>query len=870
MSKHVFLFGGGTADGDGQMRNLLGGKGANLAEMCRFLGLPVPPGFTVTTAVCGMYHRDHRRQLPKDVIEQIGRGMSHIQQLTGKTFGGGNKPLLVSVRSGAASSMPGMMETILNVGLNDITVVELAKLANARFAYDSYRRLVQMYGSTVAGVENALFADAMRAQKQRCGVQEDTELTAEHLEELTRIYLGIYRDAVGDDFPQDPGTQLLGAAKAVFESWHGHKAVTYRQIEGLNHLTGTAVNVQGMVFGNMGENSGTGVAFTRDPNTGENVFWGNYLMDAQGEDVVAGIRTPLPLSALAENNPRLYEELLTIRHKLEQHYHDMQDIEFTIEDGKLYILQTRSGKRTAGAAIRIAMEMLREGHIDTHTALSRVDASSLRFALQRQFDPDKCPPAAATGIGASPGAASGVVVLSPVAALAHVDEHPNVPCILVREETSPEDVRGMHVASGILTRTGGSSSHAAVVAKGWNRACVAGCEALHIDEHNQQIIIGGQLVKAGEYISIDGTTGQVMLGQVPTIDPVPTPEFYAFLQLASEHGKIAVRTNADSPTDAATALLFGATGIGLCRVEHMFFAPDKLLKMRELILASTTAERQAALNAIMPLLRIDFEGIFEAMNGKPVTIRLIDPPLHEFLPTTTGQIEELAATLNLSPHVIEERVRQLEENNPMLGHRGCRLGITYPEITAMQAEAIFTAALNLRHRGFDVRPEIMVPLVTGVEEFNHQAAIVRQVAQQVMGNNPISYKLGTMIETPAACVNAAAIAKVADFFSFGTNDLTQMTLGVSRDDAGKFLPAYAELGIVEVDPFVSVHPTVLALAKMAIISARAVNPNIKLGVCGEHGGDPESIRQFAKIGVNYVSCSPYRVPAAIVIVAQGA
>ncbi|GIW83793.1 MAG: pyruvate, phosphate dikinase [Gemmataceae bacterium] len=876
-TKYVYFFGGKTAEGNGQMRDLLGGKGANLAEMC-LIGIPVPPGFTITTEVCAAYY-EHGKKIPEEVLPQIDEALKRVEALVGKKFGDPADPLLVSVRSGAALSMPGMMNTILNLGLTDASVEGLArKTNNPRFAYDSYRRLIDMFGSTAMGVDHDYFEHELQQMKEAKGVKLDTDLNAEDLKELVRRYKAVYRKHVGDDFPQDPRKQLMLAIQAVFNSWMGKKAVEYRRIERITGLKGTAVNVQAMVFGNMGNTSGTGVAFTRDPNTGENVFYGDYLINAQGEDVVAGIRTPEPISRLKEVMPQVYEQLCDIRQKLEQHYKDMQDIEFTVQEGVLYMLQTRAGKRTGTAAVRIAVDMVREGLIDERTAVLRVNPESLNHLLLPQLDPKANIKPVAQGIAASPGAASGIVLLSADAVVEHHEKHPQDPIILVRKETSPEDVAGMHLAVGILTSTGGKSSHAAVVARGWGKPCVVGCEAVKISEEAGTITIAGHTVKAGEYITINGTTGDVMIGKVPTVLPKITGDFATLMEWADKYRKLRVRTNADSPADAAKAREFGAEGIGLCRTEHMFFGEGRILAMREMILASDEAGRRAALAKIEPLQREDFIGIFEAMDGFPVTIRLLDPPLHEFLPHDHAAQEELARSLGVPVAKIKERVDELHEFNPMMGFRGCRLPIVYPEIAEMQVRAIIEAAIEVHRRGKKVLPEIMVPLVGTIEELRFVKQRIVAVAEECMAKAGvrIEYQIGTMIEVPRAALTADQIAEDAEFFSFGTNDLTQMTFGFSRDDIKSFMPTYLREKILPVDPFQSID--VKGVGQLIEIGVRKgresrqskYGQHLKVGICGEHGGDPDSIRFCHQVGMDYVSCSPFRVPIARLAAAQAA
>jgi pyruvate,orthophosphate dikinase len=877
MTKHVFSFGGKTADGNGKMKELLGGKGANLAEMCT-IGIPVPPGFTITTEVCAAYY-DNNKKIPEDAIPQINEALAKMEGLVGKKFGDPTDPLLVSVRSGAALSMPGMMNTILNLGLTDASVEGLAKkTGNARFAYDSYRRVIDMFGSTAMGVEHEDFEHEISKLKQEKKAKLDTDLTVDDLKELVKRYKAVYKKHVKDDFPQDPKKQLMLAINAVFNSWHGNKAVEYRRIERITGLKGTAVNVQAMVFGNMGDSSGTGVAFTRDPNTGENVFYGDYLINAQGEDVVAGIRTPEPIAKLNQQMPKVYKQLCDIRENLEKHYKEMQDIEFTVQDGVLYMLQTRTGKRTGTAAVGIAVEMVREKLIDETTAVKRVNPDSLNHLLLPQLDPKAKAKAVAQGIAASPGAASGKVVLSAEAAVAHFDKYPNEPILLVRKETSPEDVAGMHLAKGILTSTGGKASHAAVVARGWGKPCVVGCEAVKINESAGWVTIGDQTVKAGEYLTINGTTGDVMIGKVPTVPPTMTGDFATLMGWADKARKLKIRTNADTPADAAKAREFGAEGIGLCRTEHMFFGEGRIVAMREMILAPNEAGRRAALAKIEPFQKGDFVGIFEAMHGLPVTIRLLDPPLHEFLPHDAKGQEEVAQSLGISVAKVKERVDELHEFNPMMGFRGCRLPLVFPEIGDMQVRAIIEAAIEVKKKGKEVLPEIMIPLVGVIEELVILKKRAIAVADECMkkAGVKVDYQIGTMIELPRAALTADKIAEEAEFFSFGTNDLTQMTFGFSRDDIKGFMPTYLKEKILPVDPFQSVDVNgVGQLIDIGVKKGRESRKakhgqHLKVGICGEHGGDPDSVHFCHKVGMDYVSCSPFRVPIARLAAAQAA
>ncbi len=878
-NKFVYFFGGSSADGDGKMKTLLGGKGANLAEMC-LIGIPVPPGFTITTEVCAAYY-EQGKKIPEGAIPQIDEALAKTEALAGKKFGDPADPLLVSVRSGAALSMPGMMNTILNLGLTDASVEGLVKkTGNERFAYDSYRRVIDMFGSTAMGVEHEEFEHEIAKLKAEKNVKLDTDLTVDDLKELVKRYKAVYKKHVGDDFPQEPKKQLMLAINAVFNSWMGNKAQEYRRIERITGLRGTAVNVQAMVFGNMGSSSGTGVAFTRDPNTGEDLFYGDYLVNAQGEDVVAGIRTPEPIAELAKYNATVYDQLCGIRANLEKHFREMQDIEFTVQEGTLYMLQTRSGKRTGTAAVRIAVEMLKDGLIDEETALKRVNPESLNHLLQPQLDPKSKVKPVAQGIAASPGAASGMIVLSAEAAVEHAAKFPNDPIMLVRKETSPEDVAGMHLAKGILTSTGGKASHAAVVARGWGKPCVVGCEAVKIDEKSQTVNIAGQTLKAGDFITINGTTGDVMIGKVETIPPTMTGDFETLMTLADKYRKLKIRTNADSPADSLKALEFGAEGIGLCRTEHMFFGDDRITAVREMILATTVEDRQKALAKIEPFQKADFVGIFEAMAGLPVTIRLLDPPLHEFLPQkdNLAGAEAVAKQIGVSVEKIFERVDELHEMNPMMGFRGCRLPIVFPEIGDMQVRAIIEAAIEVQQKGKKVLPEIMIPLVGVVEELTLLKKRAIAVAEDCMkkAGVKVEYLIGTMIELPRAALTADKIAEEAEFFSFGTNDLTQMTFGFSRDDIKGFMPTYLKEKLLPVDPFQSLDVNgVGQLIEIGVTKGRASrkamhNQHLKVGICGEHGGDPDSVKFCHNAGLDYVSCSPFRVPIARLAAAQAA
>jgi pyruvate,orthophosphate dikinase len=877
MSKYVYSFGGGKAEGKAEMKELLGGKGANLAEMSA-IGIPVPPGFTITTEVCAEYY-DQGRKLPDAVRPQVEEALKQVETLYGSKFGDPANPLLVSVRSGAALSMPGMMNTILNLGLTDESVEGVArKTGNVRFAYDGYRRLIDMFGSTAMGVDHEHFEHELSQLKTEKGVKLDTELTADDLKELVKRYKAVYQKHVGEPFPQNPKDQLWKAIMAVFNSWMGNKAVQYRRIERITGLKGTAVNVQAMVFGNMGDTSGTGVAFTRDPNTGENTFYGDYLINAQGEDVVAGIRTPEHIDQLAREMPKVYDQLLGIRQTLEKHYKEMQDIEFTVQEGTLYMLQTRTGKRTGTSAVRIAVEMVQEGFIDEQTAVKRVNPDSLNHLLLPQLDPKAKVTPVAQGIAASPGAASGKVVLTAEDAVIAHERNSAEPILLVRKETSPEDVAGMHLAKGILTATGGKASHAAVVARGWGKPCVVGCDAIQIEEAAGKITIAGQEVKAGDFLTINGTTGDVMIGQVPTVDPVISGDFATLMAWADKFRTLKVRTNADTPEDAAKAREFGAEGIGLCRTEHMFFEGQRIVDMRKMILADDLEGRLAALAALEPYQREDFIGIFEAMAGLPVTIRLLDPPLHEFLPHDEGGQREVAKQLDIPVEKVRHRVEQLHEMNPMLGFRGCRLAVKYPEIGDMQVRAIIDAAIEVKKRGKEVHPEIMIPLVGTVEELSLLKKRALAVAEECMkkAGVQVPYQIGTMIEVPRAALTADEIATEAEFFSFGTNDMTQMTFGFSRDDIAGFMPAYIENKILPVDPFQSIDiKGVGQLIQMGVQKGRTARQekagqHLKVGICGEHGGDPDSVAFCHKVGMDYVSCSPFRVPIARLAAAQAA
>ena len=880
MTKWVYSFAGGAADGTAAMRALLGGKGANLAEMCT-LGLPVPPGFTLTTEVCAFYYANGRRY-PDDLQAQVEDALRALEQRQGRRFGDPERPLLVSVRSGAPVSMPGMMDTVLNLGLNDTTVEGLAAASgNPRFAFDSYRRFIQMYGDVVLGVDHYRFEEALEELKRERGVRFDTELAAADLAALVRTYQAIVRQETGRDFPADPREQLWAAIGAVFGSWMTPRAVTYRKLHDIAADMGTAVTVQAMVFGNLGQDCATGVAFTRDPSTGTKAYYGEYLVNAQGEDVVAGIRTPQPLtramagtpgSSMEESLPQSFAELARVFEALERHYRDMQDIEFTIESGKLYVLQTRTGKRTAAAALKIAVDMAGEGLISREEAVARVDPASLDQLLHPTLDPSAERKVIARGLPASPGAVSGVVVFSAEDAERRAAGGERV--ILVRIETSPDDIHGMHAAQGILTCRGGMTSHAAVVARGMGKACVCGASEIQISYAEAQLTTKGVTVKEGETITLDGSDGSVMLGAVPTVEPQLSGDFATLMGWADAIRRLKVRTNAETPLDARAAMRFGAEGIGLCRTEHMFFQEARIVAMREMILADDAEGRRRALAKILPMQRQDFVELFTIMAGLPVTIRLLDPPLHEFLPHSASEIGEVARAAGVSEKAVRRRIVELQEANPMLGLRGSRLGILFPEIYEMQARAIFEAALEVRAAsGETVVPEVMVPLIGAARELALLRERIDSVAAAVRAEQgqTLDYTVGTMIELPRAALMAGEIAREAAFFSFGTNDLTQMTLGLSRDDAGKFLDRYLESGIFAADPFRTLDQDgVGQLVRIAVERGRAVRPDLKLGICGEHGGDPASIAFCERVGLDYVSCSPYRVPIARLAAAQAA
>ena len=855
------------------MRNLLGGKGANLAEMTN-LGLPIPPGFTVTTEACTDYY-NHGRSISEEIQIQIFDALALLEEKLGKKFGDTENPLLVSVRSGARASMPGMMDTILNLGLTDISVEGFAKrTGNPRFAYDSYRRFIQMFSDVVMEVPKSLFERVIDEIKEDRKVHFDTELTAEDLKEVIRRFKEIYKEKMGEEFPQEPRVQLMEAVKAVFRSWDNERAIVYRRMNDIPGDWGTAVNVQSMVFGNMGNTSGTGVAFTRNPSTGAKGIYGEYLINAQGEDVVAGIRTPQPITRLEEDLPECYEEFLKIANRLEEHYRDMQDMEFTIEDGKLYFLQTRNGKRTAQAALQIACDLVDEGMITPQEAVSRIEAKSLDQLLHPAFDPDALKKGTVMGqaLPASPGAAAGKIYFTAEEAKEAHETGERV--ILVRLETSPEDIEGMHAAEGILTVRGGMTSHAAVVARGMGTACISGCGDIVIDEKKKQFTLGGKTYFEGDYISLDGSTGKIYDGDIQTQEASISGNFGRIMSWADSFRKLRVRTNADTPADAANAVRLGAEGIGLCRTEHMFFEPERIPKIRKMILSKTVEEREKALEELIPFQKGDFKALYEVMEGKPVTIRFLDPPLHEFVPTDEKDIEALAKDMNLSVEEVKSTCSELHEFNPMMGHRGCRLSVTYPEIARMQTRAVIEAAIEVsKEKGFEIVPEIMVPLVGDKKELKFVKDVIVETAEKVKAekNSNLVYHIGTMIEIPRAALLANEIAEEAEFFSFGTNDLTQMTFGFSRDDAGKFLVDYYKSKIYESDPFAKLDQNgVGQLIEMAVTKGRSQRPNLKIGICGEHGGDPSSVAFCHKVGMDYVSCSPFRVPIARLAAAQAA
>jgi pyruvate,orthophosphate dikinase len=899
LKKHVYTFGNGSAEGNGSMKALLGGKGANLAEM-NLIGIPVPPGFTVTTEVCTLYNTEGKDNCKTLIKKEVEAGIKLLEKIMGTGFGSADNPLLISVRSGARASMPGMMDTVLNLGLNDVTVEGISKKSgNARFAWDSYRRLVQMYGDVVMGLkadkgEEDPFELIIAQVKAEKGVKEDNELTLDDLKDLVKRFKATIKDKTGQEFPDDPWVQLWGSIFAVFESWNNERAELYRKLNGIPFEWGTAVNIQAMVYGNLGDTSATGVGFTRDAANGEDVFNGEFLVNAQGEDVVAGIRTPQEVSlsgsrrwakmvgvseadrakkypSLEELMPEIFKELVQLETALENHYRDMQDIEFTVQEGKLWILQTRAGKRTGAAMVKIAMDMLKQGMIDEETALMRVEPNRIDDLLHPVFEPKALNNihVVAQGLPASPGAATGQIVF--FADDAEEWANAGKETILVRQETSPEDLRGMHLSKGILTTRGGMTSHAAIVARGMGKCCISGAGELTVDYKKKSLSVNGSTFNEGDWISLNGTTGEVYEGKISTIEPELTDDLKEILELADKHAKLKVRANADTKIDALTARNFGAQGIGLARTEHMFFEADQIIAMREMILADDTQGRRKALSKILPIQREDFESLFEEMHDLPVTIRLLDPPLHEFLPHEKENQEEMAQTLGIPIEEIQEKVAALTESNPMLGHRGCRLGITYPEITEIQTQAIIEAALNMKKRGIHVFPEIMVPLIGRSKEFRQQELIIRKTAEKVFKqyNDKVPYHVGTMIEVPRAALTADLIAEYAEFFSFGTNDLTQLTFGFSRDDIGKFLPIYLKENIITADPFKQIDENgVGRLVRYAAKKGRDTRKDIPLGACGEHGGNPESIDFFHRAGLNYVSCSPFRVPIARLAAAQ--
>ena len=881
MNKWVYNFGAGNAEGDASHKNLLGGKGANLAEMNN-IGIPVPPGLTITTEVCNYYY-DNKQEYPKELDDQLNVALKNIEKITGMLFGDPKRPLLLSVRSGARASMPGMMDTVLNLGLNDDTVEGLAiESGDERFAYDSYRRFIQMYGDVVLEIDSLEFEEIIENQKEIDHITLDTEVTAQSWKVICKNFKDLVKEKTGNVFPQEPVKQLWGAISAVFNSWMNQRAITYRKLNDIPQSWGTAVNVQAMVFGNMGENCCTGVAFTRNPSTGENSYYGEYLINAQGEDVVAGIRTPQNLTikekeeqnsdalSMEESIPQIYQELVSIFEKLEAHYLDMQDIEFTVQKNKLWILQTRSGKRTTTAAVKIAVEMQKKGLISKEIAVSRIDALGLDQLLHPTLDPKAEKLIIARGLPASPGAASGKVVFNSEEAVEMSKNGEEV--VLVRMETSPEDIHGMHAAKGILTSRGGMTSHAAVVARGMGRACVAGAGDILIDHENNMFSVGDLIVHSGEVITIDGSLGEVIKGDVPTIMPELSKDFSELMEWADQIRSLKIRSNAETPIDVKTALEFGAEGIGLCRTEHMFFDNERILAVREMIFSDSEKDRRKALEKIFPMQKNDFVEIFKLMKELPVTIRLLDPPLHEFLPKEEEELKELANMLNKDMSYVRSRSLQLEEQNPMLGHRGCRLGVTFPEIYEMQVKSIFESSIEVsKSINIEIKPEIMIPLIISEKEFIYFKKLVENTAMNIKEKYGVTpkYLLGTMVELPRAALNAESIASHADFFSFGTNDLTQTTLGISRDDCAKFLPDYIENNILDNDPFISIDESgVGKLVSNAVKDGLKTNKEIKLGICGEHGGDPKSIDFFHNIGLDYVSCSPYRVPIARLAAAQ--
>ncbi len=865
--KYVYLF----SEGNASMRNLLGGKGANLAEMTK-IGIPVPSGFTVTTEACTKYHEDGQ-EISSEILDEVYASLTKLEEITGKKFGDNTNPLLVSVRSGARVSMPGMMDTILNLGLNDIAVEAMASLTNnPRFAYDSYRRFIQMFSDVVMDIEKRLFENKIDEIKEKIGVEFDTQLTADDLKELVAQFKEIYKKEKGEDFPQDPKVQLVESIKAVFRSWENPRAIVYRRLNDIPGEWGTAVNVQQMVFGNKGETSGTGVVFSRNPATGDKGIFGEYLMNAQGEDVVAGIRTPQPIGKLEEQNPEIYKQFIGIVNTLENHYKDMQDMEITIEEGKLYFLQTRNGKRTAQAALKIAVDLVEEGMLTKTEAVLKVEPKQLDTLLHPAFYTEDLKNAEpiAKGLPASPGAACGKIAFTADEAKERASLGENV--VLVRLETSPEDIEGMIAAKGILTVRGGMTSHAAVVARGMGTCCVAGCGSIKVDEKKKTVEVNGKVYTDQDYISLDGTSGNVYGEKIKTVSPEITGHFATFMAWADEIRKLKVRTNADTPRDAKQAVEFGAEGVGLCRTEHMFFAEDRIMAVRQMITSKDVEQRKIALAKILPMQKSDFKGIYEALCGMPVTIRLLDPPLHEFLPSEDEDIEALAKEMGITFEELKATVAELHEFNPMMGHRGCRLAVTYPEIAEMQTRAIIEAAIEVnKEKGYSIIPEIMVPLIGEIKELKYVKDVIVETAEKVIAENGVDlkYKVGTMIEIPRAALTADEIAKEAEFFSFGTNDLTQMTFGFSRDDAAKFLASYYDKKIYEQDPFAKLDATgVGQLVKIAAEKGRATRPDIHLGICGEHGGDPSSIEFCHNVGLDYVSCSPFRVPLARLAAAQ--
>ncbi len=874
MTKWVYSFNQSETEGGRELRDLLGGKGANLAEMCS-LGLPVPPGFTITTEACIDYQK--QADINNDIKLQVKTALENIEKLLEKKFGDEKNPLLFSVRSGARVSMPGMMDTVLNLGLNDKTVLGLAKLTeNERFAWDSYRRFIQMYSNVVLGVNGSLFEATLEDLKEARNVKEDTELSADDFKELVEVYKIMLVQESGKTFPQDPFDQLWHAVTAVFKSWNNPRAIKYRELNNIADSWGTAVNVQSMVFGNMGEDSGTGVCFSRDPSTGAKRFFGEYLMNAQGEDVVAGIRTPAPINedsknignekfkTLEEVAPKVFAELTTVYQNLEKHYKDMQDIEFTIEKGKLFILQTRNGKRTTAAAIKIAVDLVSEGLLTEKEALLKIDPKEINQLLHPRLDPNASKTLLTKGLSASPGAATGKIYFSSEEAVKNEGES-----LLVRQETSPEDIAGMAAANGILTARGGMTSHAAVVARGMGKPCVAGCSHLDINYNEKKLTVDGKTYFEGDYLTIDGASGEVYEGRIETLDPVMSKEFELFMTWADSHRKLGIRANADNPRDAETALSFGAEGIGLCRTEHMFFEGERILAIREMIFSTDATERKRALDKLLPFQKEDFVGLLTAMSGKPVNIRLLDPPLHEFLPHTEYERKELAEALGVEIHIINSRIDSLHEFNPMLGHRGCRLGLSYPEIYRMQTKAIMEAALECKKKGIEVNLEIMIPLIAVASELKELRLELEDEIKNILGEEKVNHKIGTMIELPRAAITASEVSEYADFFSYGTNDLTQTTLGLSRDDSGKFLSSYVAKGILKQDPFVSIDQSGVGFLVKHSVS-QVQRDGFSHGICGEHGGDPESIQFCHDTGLNYVSCSPFRVPIARLAAAQAA